>query len=142
MSKKLDKIELLAQNYFISPPALSQHAAIAAFDCTDELEENIRMYSENRKILLEALPQAGFSELAPSDGAFYIYAKVSNLTNNSENFCRKMLQDIGVAATPGIDFSPRDGDQYVRFSYASKKETVSRSAELILDWLTKSNLEN
>ena len=107
-----------------------------------ELEENIRMYSENRKILLEALPQAGFSELAPSDGAFYIYAKVSNLTNNSENFCRKMLQDIGVAATPGIDFSPGDGDQYVRFSYSSKKVTVSRSAELILDWLTKSNLEN
>lgn len=131
-------IELLAQNFFISPPALAQHAAIAAFDCRDELEENVRMYAENRKILLEALPRAGFSDLAPSDGAFYIYAKVTNITNNSEYFCREMLNTIGVAATPGIDFDQRDGNQYVRFSYAAKTETVRRSAELILDWLSNS----
>jgi len=128
-------VERLAQNMFISPPALSQHAALAAFDCRDELDANVARYAENRKILQHALPQAGFGDLAPSDGAFYVYADVSRLTNDSQQFCRDMLKATGVAATPGIDFDTARGNRYVRFSFASDRATVSRAADALIRWL-------
>ena len=128
-------VERLAQNIFISPPALSQHAALAAFDCRDELDANVARYAENRKILQEALPRAGFGDLAPSDGAFYVYADVSRLTNDSQQFCQEMLRATGVAATPGIDFDTARGNRYVRISFASDRATVSRAAEALIRWL-------
>ena len=128
-------VERLAQNMFISPPALSQHAALAAFDCRDELDANVARYAENRKILQDALPQAGFGDLAPSDGAFYVYADVSRLTNDSQQFCQDMLRATGVAATPGIDFDTARGNRYVRISFASDRATVSRAAEALIRWL-------
>lgn len=128
-------IERLAQNMFVSPPALAQLAAIAAFDCGEELDANVARYAENRKILQSALPKAGFGDLAPCDGAFYIYADVTCLTNDSEKFCREMLKATGVAATPGIDFDTKRGNRYVRFSYATDSTTIKRAVDALDNWL-------
>ena len=130
----LRPIECLAQNLFISPPTLAQIAASAAFDCGDELEANVRRYAENRALLLRQLPRAGFDRLAPADGAFYIYADVSRLTNDSEEFCRRMLAEAGVAATPGLDFDAARGHQFIRFSFAGSAADIATAAERLLDW--------
>lgn len=127
-------IECLAQNLFISPPAISQQAGLAAFECRDELEENVRHYARNRELLLEKLPKAGFTRLAPAEGAFYIYADVSELTNDSTEFCRRMLNEVGVAATPGVDFDPTRGHHFVRFSFAGSEAEVAEAAEKLLAW--------
>lgn len=128
-------VECLAQNHFISPPALSQAAAVAAFDCTAELEANVERYRRNRALLLEELPKAGFDKLAPADGAFYIYADVSRLTDDSVAFCARMLAETGVAATPGIDFDPPRGHHYLRFSFAGATEEIREAAERLKAWL-------
>ena len=125
----LRPIECLAQNLFISPPTLPQIAASAAFDCGDELEANVRRYAENRALLLEQLPRAGFDRLAPADGAFYIYADVSRLTNDSDEFCRRMLAETGVAATPGLDFDAERGHQFMRFSFAGSAADIAAAAD-------------
>jgi aspartate/methionine/tyrosine aminotransferase len=130
----LRPIECLAQNLFISPPTLPQIAASVAFDCGDELEANVRRYAENRALLLEQLPRAGFDRLAPADGAFYIYADVSRLTNDSGEFCRRMLADTGVAATPGLDFDVERGHQFIRFSFAGSTADIAAAAARLLAW--------
>ncbi len=130
----LRPIECLAQNLFISPPTLPQIAASAAFDCGDELEANVGRYAENRALLLEQLPRAGFDRLAPADGAFYIYADVSRLTNDSGEFCRRMLADTGVAATPGLDFDAERGHQFIRFSFAGSAADIAAAASRLLEW--------
>jgi len=130
----LRPIECLAQNLFISPPTLPQIAASAAFDCTDELESNVRRYAENRALLLEQLPRAGFDRLAPADGAFYIYADVSRLTNDSGQFCRRMLAETGVAATPGADFDSERGHHFIRFSFAGSAADIAAATERLLAW--------
>ena len=130
----LRPIECLAQNLFISPPTLPQIAAASAFDCGDELEANVRRYAENRALLLEQLPRAGFDRLAPADGAFYIYADVSRLTNDSGAFCRRMLADTGVAATPGLDFDAERGHQFIRFSFAGSAADIAAAASRLLEW--------
>jgi aspartate/methionine/tyrosine aminotransferase len=121
-------IECLAQNLFISAPTLSQMAAVAAFDCVPELDRHVARYAANRALLLEALPEAGFGRLAPADGAFYLYADVSDLTDDSEELCRTVLARTGVAITPGIDFDPQRGRQSVRFSFAGSSETIAEAA--------------
>lgn len=126
-------VECLAQNLFISPPTLSQHAAVAAFDCTEELEENVRHYAENRALLLDGLPKAGFDKLAPADGAFYIYANVAHLTNDSEDFCREILSDTGVAITPGTDFDPDRGHSTLRVSFAGSTEDIAEAITRLKD---------
>jgi aspartate/methionine/tyrosine aminotransferase len=130
----LRSVESLAQNLFISPPTLSQHAALAAFDCYDELDANVARYARNRELLLEALPKAGFDRLAPADGAFYIYADVSAMTNDSEDFCRRLLRELDVAATPGVDFDPGRGNAFVRFSFAGSTEDMAEAARRLQDW--------
>ena len=130
----LRPIECLAQNLFISPPTLPQIAASAAFDCRDELEANVRRYAENRALLLAQLPRAGFDRLAPADGAFYIYADVSRLTNDSGEFCRRMLAETGVAATPGLDFDAERGNQFIRFSFAGSAADIAAAAARLLEW--------
>ncbi|MCJ7873686.1 aminotransferase class I/II-fold pyridoxal phosphate-dependent enzyme [Marinovum sp. 2_MG-2023] len=112
------KIERLAQNMFICAPHVSQVAALAAMECKDELQANLRVYAENRRLMLEGLPEAGFDRIAPPDGAFYVYADVSHLTDDSLAFCREILDQAGVAVTPGLDFDPVRGAGTVRFSYA------------------------
>ena len=104
-------IERLAQNLYISPPTVAQVAAIGAFDGLDELEANKRVYAENRALLLEELPKAGLDRILPADGAFYLYVDVGDLTDDSVAFTKQMLADIGVAATPGVDFDAERGQQ-------------------------------
>jgi aspartate/methionine/tyrosine aminotransferase len=131
-------VECLAQNFFISPPTLSQLAAAAAFDCVDELEANVRRYGENREVLMRELPRAGFDRLAPVDGAFYIYADVTSLTSDSVAYCRRILKETGVALTPGVDFDPLRGHRYVRFSFSESRATIEGAARALLAW-RKSN---
>jgi aspartate/methionine/tyrosine aminotransferase len=130
----LRSVECLAQNLYISPPTLPQHAALAVFDCRAELDANVQRYAANRACLLEQLPRAGFDRLAPADGAFYIYADVSRLTNDSEAFCRRMLAETGVAATPGVDFDPERGHRFVRFSFAGATADIATAADRLIAW--------
>ncbi|MYM55777.1 pyridoxal phosphate-dependent aminotransferase [Thalassovita mangrovi] len=111
-------IERLAQNMFICPSHASQLAALAAMDCGEELEANMAVYRENRRLMLEGLPKAGFDKIAPPDGAFYVYADVSELTDDSRAFAAEILEKAGVAVTPGLDFDPVRGAGTLRFSYA------------------------
>jgi len=128
-------VECLAQNLYISPPTLSQHAAVAAFDCREELDANVARYAANRRLLLDRLPAAGFDRLAPADGAFYIYAEIGRLTNDSPAFCRRMLAETGVAATPGVDFDPARGHATLRFSFAGPTEDMAEAADRVRRWL-------
>ncbi|MEI4470081.1 pyridoxal phosphate-dependent aminotransferase [Frigidibacter sp. MR17.24] len=111
-------VERLAQNMFICPPHASQVAALGALECIDELEANRAVYAENRRLMLEGLPKAGFDRIAPPDGAFYIYADVSQLTTDSRAFAAEILAGCDVAVTPGLDFDPGRGAGTLRFSYA------------------------
>ena len=122
-------VECLQQNLFINAPTLSQHAAVAAFDCHAELDGILHHYAANRKRLLEALPAIGITRFAPADGAFYIYADVSHLTDNSPEFCARLLRETGVAVTPGVDFDPARGYQTLRFSFARETEMIKRGIE-------------
>jgi aspartate/methionine/tyrosine aminotransferase len=130
----LRAVECLAQNLYISPPALSQHAALAAFGCRAELDANVARYAANRALLLEELPKAGFTRFAPADGAFYLYADVAHLTNDSPEFCRRMLREIGVACTPGIDFDPARGHASLRISFAGSTEAMAEAARRLKSW--------
>ena len=127
-------VECLAQNLFISPPAVSQRAAVSVFGCRDELDANVRRYAANRALLLAELPKAGFDKLASADGAFYIYADVTALTNDSAAFCAEMLAETGVAATPGIDFDPARGNRFVRFSFARDTADIAEAATRLIAW--------
>lgn len=133
-SNMLRAVECLAQNLFISPPTLSQYAALAAFHCSDELDAHVVRYAENRALLLAALPQAGFDRFAPADGAFYLYADVAHITNNSQEFCQRMLRDIGVACTPGIDFDRERGHATLRLCFAGATEEIAEAARRIVNW--------
>lgn len=131
----LRPVECLAQNLTISPPTLSQYAAVAAFDCGEELDRNVARYARNRSLLLETLPRAGFDRMAPADGAFYLYAEIGHLTNDSVEFCRRMLAETGVAATPGVDFDPVRGHATMRFSFAGATEEMAEAADRLHRWL-------
>jgi aspartate/methionine/tyrosine aminotransferase len=118
------RVERLAQNMFICPPHASQIAALAALDCIDELEGNRKVYATNRRLMLEGLAAAGFTKIAPPDGAFYIYADVSEFTTDSLAFAAQILEGAGVAVTPGLDFDPVRGNSTLRFSYARSTEEI------------------
>lgn len=122
-------IECLAQNMFISAPTLSQFGGVAAFDCIEEADRNVALYAKNRELLLNELPKAGFTKLAPSDGAFYIYSEISHLTDDAEDFCKKILSKTGVATTPGVDFDNARGHQFMRFSYAGSFDQMVEAAK-------------
>jgi aspartate/methionine/tyrosine aminotransferase len=128
-------VECLAQNLFISVPALSQRAACAAFDCREELDANVLRYAANRELLLRELPKAGLDRLAPADGAFYIYAEVGHLTNDSKAFCRQILAETGVALAPGTDFDRERGRATVRISFAGDTATMGEAARRLQAWL-------
>ena len=118
-------VERLAQNMFICPPHASQVAALAALDCEAEAEENLAVYAENRRLMLQELPKAGFNRIAPPEGAFYIYADVSDLTDDSLSFAAEILEKAGVAVTPGLDFDPVRGGRTLRFSYARSTADIA-----------------
>ncbi len=127
-------IERLAQNLYISPPTVAQVAAIGAFDGIDELETNKRVYAENRALLLDALPKAGLERILPADGAFYLYIDVGAFTSDSVTFTKEMLNDVGVAATPGVDFDAERGHRYVRFCYAGTTADMVEAARRLAGW--------
>lgn len=127
-------VERLQQNLFISAPAVSQIAALGAFEGVDELERNRETYARNRALLLEALPEAGLSDLAPADGAFYLYADVSAVTDDARAFASAMLEEIGIAVTPGLDFDERRGHRFLRFSYAGTEADMAEAARRLKGW--------
>ncbi len=127
-------VERLAQNLYIAPPAIAQAAALGAFDGMEELEVNRRVYAQNRAFLLDALPRAGFTRFAPADGAFYLYCDVSQLTNDATAFARAMLEEAGVAATPGVDFDAEHGHRYLRFCYAGTAADMAEAARRLQAW--------
>jgi len=128
-------IERLQQNLSISVPALSQVAAEAAFDGAAEMEAIKHGYQENRRILIEGLPKAGLTKFLPADGAFYLYADVSDFTADSLEFAKQMLEEAHVAATPGIDFDPIHGRSFIRLSYARSAVEMREAVERIAHWL-------
>ena len=133
----LRPVERLAQNLFISPPYVSQIAAQAAFEAKDELEAVRDGYAQSRALLLEALPRLGFCDLAPVDGAFYVYGDVTRLTNDSLEFCRRALAEAGVALTPGVDFDRTRGARHVRLSFAGAPENVREGVQRLASWLAR-----
>lgn len=124
----------LAHNLFLSPPAPSQYAALAAFDCQAELNEHVVRYARNRDILLRELPQAGFDQFTAPDGAFYLYCRVKDLHNDSMQFCNDMLAGCGVLASPGSDYDPNHGHHYIRFSYAGATHDIEEAVERMKNW--------
>jgi aspartate/methionine/tyrosine aminotransferase len=127
-------IERLAQNFFISVPTLSQHVALAAFDCRDELDGHVSRYRANRDLLMAGLPAAGLDRLTPAQGAFYLYADVSHLTNDSRDFCRRMLREAGVATTPGVDFDRARGAGTLRISFAGAPAEMEEAVRRLKSW--------
>jgi aspartate/methionine/tyrosine aminotransferase len=117
-------VERIAQNMFICAPHASQVAALAAMACGDELEANMDVYRANRALMLDGLPRAGFANIAPPDGAFYVYADVSDITDDSRALATEILEKVGVAVTPGLDFDPVRGHTTLRFSYARSTEDI------------------
>ena len=130
----LTPVDRLAQNLVICPPTLSQHVALAALDCSPELESHVERYAQNRQILLDGLPKAGMTELAPADGAFYIWARTDHLAADSKLLAAQWLQQLGVAATPGIDFHPTDGHRFMRFSFCGTPETMRAAVDALTTW--------
>jgi len=118
------QVERLAQNLFICPPHASQVAALAAMECTEELQGNLAVYARNRALMLEGLPRAGFDRIAPPDGAFYVYADVRHLTEDARLFAAEILENAGVAVTPGLDFDAARGAGTLRFSYAGSTADI------------------
>ena len=127
-------VECLAQNLFISAPHIAQVAAEAAFDCHAELRENVARYRRARDHLVAALPQAGFPHLGPAEGAFYLYADITDRSNDSVAFCARMLAEAGVAATPGVDFDQARGAGFVRFSYCGPEADMREAAARLAAW--------
>lgn len=128
------RLERLMQNFFICAPHASQIAALAAMDSDPELQENLTMYERNRAYLLDELPKAGFDKIAPPDGAFYIYADISDLTDDSVALASQILLEAGVAVTPGVDFDPVRGHTTLRFSYAGSTDDIVEAARRLKNW--------
>lgn len=131
----LRRLECLVQNLFVCAPAMAQRAAVAAFDCHASYDALVDQYRKNRDTLIHSLHAGGITRLAPADGAFYLYADVSARTPDSTAFCQRLLNDTGVAITPGVDFDPVDGHRYVRLSFAGETATIEAAAERLAVWL-------
>ena len=130
-------IDVLTGNFTICPPALSQRAAVAAFDSSSyaECDGHVARYAANREVLLAGLRALGWTRLAPADGAFYVYADVRHLTDDSMGFALRLLEDTGVALTPGVDFDTAEGGHYVRLSFAGTAEEIGTGLERLRAWL-------
>jgi aspartate/methionine/tyrosine aminotransferase len=109
-------------------------AAEAAFDCHDELGENVARYRRSRDHLLRTLPEAGFSRLSPAEGAFYLFADIADRSNDSTAFCTRMLAEVGIAATPGVDFDHARGNRFLRFSYCGPEDDMQVAATRLKAW--------
>jgi aspartate/methionine/tyrosine aminotransferase len=129
-------------NLFLTPPSLSQHAALIAMDSTGELDGHVEVYRANRALLLDALPAMGLNSIAPPDGAFYIWADIGHLTNDSLAFCERLLRDTGVATAPGVDFDPVEGRHFIRFSFAVSTAETREAIGRLKPWFQARMAEN
>ena len=129
-----DRVKKLSENLFVSPPTISQHLAYKIFDHLDELNAYVETYRKNREILLSELPKAGFTSISNADGAFYVYADVHHLTNDSEDYCHRMLNEAKVSTTPGLDFDVTRGHGTIRICYADKTEDIVEACERLKKW--------
>ena len=130
-------VDTLTGNFTLCPPALSQHAALAAFtpEAYAEVAEHVARYRENRELLLRGLAELGITRVAPADGAFYVWADISEFTDDSAEFCQRLLAETGLAMVPGGDFDPVEGHRFVRMSFAGSssdmQEAVSRLGKFL-----------
>ena len=131
------QIERLAQNMFICAPHASQVAALNALDCDEELNKNLDVYKKNRELMKNGLAEAGFTKIAPPDGAFYIYADISEFSNDSLEFTKLVLKEAKVAITPGLDFDPARGNSTIRFSYARSTQNIVEGLERLCNFMKK-----
>ncbi|MET0497451.1 MAG: aminotransferase class I/II-fold pyridoxal phosphate-dependent enzyme [Steroidobacteraceae bacterium] len=131
---QLQRARAYAGNLFLTAPSLSQHAGLVALDCREELEGHVATYAHNRELMLAAMPKMGLDVIAPPDGAFYIYASIRHLTDDSLAFCKAMLHATGVATSPGIDFDPVDGRFFIRMSFAVASSEVEEALRRMERW--------
>lgn len=131
---QIDAARARMGNLFLTPPSLAQHAGLVAFDERDELEGHLATYKRNRALLLDRLPAMGLRRIAPPDGAFYVYADIGHLTNDSIAFCRQLLVDTAVATAPGVDFDPVDGSRFMRLSFAVSTEEIEEACRRMAPW--------
>ena len=131
---QIDAARARMGNLFLTPPSLAQHAGLVAFDERDELEGHLATYRRNRALLLDRLPAMGLRRIAPPDGAFYIYADIGHLTDDSIAFCRKLLVDTAVATAPGVDFDPVDGSRFMRLSFAVSTAEIEEACRRMAPW--------
>jgi aspartate/methionine/tyrosine aminotransferase len=124
-------------NLFLTAPSLSQHAGLAALDAREELEGHVAVYARNRDLLLAALPRLGLKTIAPPDAAFYIYADIGHLTDDSLAFCKALLRETGVATAPGVDFDPVEGRHFIRMSFAVSTPQVEEAIERMVPWFAQ-----
>ena len=130
-------IERLAQNMFICPPHASQALALAAMDCTEELEANVAVYARNRDLMIAGLAEAGFRTIAPPDGAFYVYADISDISDDARDLAAQILTEANVAVTPGLDFDPEDGHRWLRFSYARSTADIEEGLSRLQGFMAR-----
>lgn len=135
----VDAARARMSNLFLTPPSLAQHAGLVAMDCVEDLEGHIATYTANRELLLAALPDLGLAKIAPPDGAFYVYADVSDYTDDSMQFCMQLLEDTGVATAPGVDFDPENGHRFMRISFAVSTPLVAEAIERMKPWFAARN---
>ncbi|MDI2032354.1 pyridoxal phosphate-dependent aminotransferase [Saccharopolyspora sp. TS4A08] len=133
----LRAVDSLTGNFTLCPPALSQQASVAAFspEAYDEVEAHVERYRENRALLLDGLAKAGITEVAPADGAFYAWADIGEHTDDATSFCRRLLDDTGVALVPGVDFDPQRGHHYLRLSFAGDPGVITEAVQRLGAWL-------
>ncbi len=130
----VDRARAFGANFYLTAPSLSQHAGLVAMDCHEEIAANLATYRRNRALMLDALPALGLGAIAPPDGAFYVYADVGHLTDDSLAFAGSLLRGTGVASAPGIDFDPIEGHRYLRFSFAISTAQVEEALTRLKPW--------
>lgn len=130
----LSRARAYVGNLFLTAPSLSQHVGLAAMDEREELDGNVEVYRANRDLLLAALPKLGLTQIAPPDGAFYIYADIGHLTQDSLGFCKDLLRDTGVATAPGLDFDPVEGGHFIRLSFAVSTSQIEEAIARLIPW--------
>ena len=131
---QIDAARARMGNLFLTPPSLAQHAGLVAFDEKDELGGHVATYRRNRELLLRALPPMGLRRIAPPDGAFYIYADIGHLTDDSLAFCTRLLEETAVATAPGVDFDPVDGHRFMRLSFAVSTDRIEEACRRLAPW--------
>lgn len=127
--------ESLLQSFFISPPAIAQHAALKTLEHIEDLQVVVDDYARNRDTLKTALEVLGFTGLNKAQGAFYLYANITAFSHDSKDFCKRMLHDAGVCAVPGLDFDQKHGADYVRFSFCGDAQDIQSACERLQNWL-------